>query len=510
MSLDDKRLIRRDWLYWTFVASLAVSFSLWLIPIGSPLWLDEAISFCQIHLGRSQITSQPRLTFPAYSYILWFLSRFLGTSEIALRIPSVLAMLGAVYLLYRATLALFDSTVALISVILFCLNPIVVFAAIDARPYAFGALAINASIYVLVCLRESNSIRLAVGLGIFSAMMLWFHFLFGVMVPALLAGFVVVKLGVTTDSSPEIRRLRRKVMWRQLTAAISGFILFFLPIIPGLLYMFRTKGDHPFDRAPELGDLIFTIAPGWTLPMLAVTAFLGLIIAGLRTEKSRTPGAKVGLWRILLSQILALVPLLILYIVSISTSLHIFVMRYRLVGSAGICICWALLVSGFKPRVLQAVFCLGMVAITTVLYLRSPAAHQHGYTWKYAIEVAEKNTATQHSPVLICSDLPEADHWPMPTGDAVKDSNLFAPLSYYKLSAPVVALPRSLNPAAMTIGSNFIQAEAARHERFLAMAYIPSYPTLQWLIKAASATHNAHQLGEYDGVSVVEFTPRAN
>ena len=45
----------------------------------------------------------------------------------------------------------------------------------------------------------------------------------------------------------------------------------------------------------------------------------------------------------------------------------------------------------------------------------------------------------------------------LPVGDAVKDSVLFAPLTYYKLTVPVVALPRSLNDDATRIGSQFLK-----------------------------------------------------
>jgi hypothetical protein len=490
--------------YWICLTACVIS---WVIPIRSPLWLDENVSYWQIHRGPSEFWSRAYASVPTYSYILWFFSKLLGTGEVALRIPSVLAMLGAAYLLYRMARELFGSNVAWITVTLFCLNPIVAFAAIDARPYAFAALAINASIYVLVRLRASDSIWLATCLGILGAIILWFHFLFAVMVPGLLAGFMVVKFERLTElSPPEVRQARVNLMWRQLAAATGGFVLTFLPTIPGLLFMFRTKSDHPFDTAPDVGDLIFTLAPNWSLLLLAATAFVALIIAGLTPNKPKEAEDKVELWQAILCLILALVPLLLLFGVSVATPLHIFLMRYRLIAVPGISLCWGLLLSWFRPRVLQVLFCIAMAILAMLESIGG--SRQHGYTWKYAIEVAEKSTASDHAPVLMCSDLPEADHWPMPTGEAVKDSTLFAPLSYYKLNAPVVALPRSRNDEAMKIGSSFIQEAGARHERFLAIAYRPSYPTLQWLMNNAAASHNAQKIGEYDGVAVVEFVPR--
>ncbi len=83
----------------------------------------------------------------------------------------------------------------------------------------------------------------------------------------------------------------------------------------------------------------------------------------------------------------------------------------------------------------------------------------------------------------------------------------FAPLSYYKLSVPVAPLPRALNSEAIRAGSEFLQQEAQR--RFLAMAFVESYGTLDWLANPAAATHTVHELGAFDSVKVLEFVPRA-
>jgi hypothetical protein len=44
--------------------------------------------------------------------------------------------------------------------------------------------------------------------------------------------------------------------------------------------------------------------------------------------------------------------------------------------------------------------------------------------------------------------------------------------------------------------------------RFLAMAFIESYGTLDWLAKAAAANYTVRELGAFDGVKVLEFVPR--
>ena len=481
--------------YAIYAVALAVSISLWFIAIRAPLWLDETGSFWQINAGFSGISSRQGLSFAAYSYILWLWTKVAGTGEIALRVSSILAMLGAVYLLYRAARELFDrdkdKDVAIIAAIVFCLHPVVIFASIDVRPYAFGALAINASILALVRLRHKNTNWLAALFGVLAACIVYFHFLLIVILPALALCFIALKIG------------DRKALWRQGAVALAAFALAFLPVIPGLLYMFHTSGDHVFDVAPKLVDLLLTLAPGWLAYI-----FGGAVLVAAATRRLDLQSHLKGR-PILLCASLALVPILILYGVSVGTSLHVFVPRYRLAAVPGIALCWAFLVSRIDSRALRLLFCIVLVATAAYPYFSSPLSKRHEYTWKYALEFVEKNASADGAPVLICSDLPEADHMPMPAGAAVKDSPLFAPLAYYKLSVPVVGMPRALNDEAIRIGSSFLQDVARRRERFLAVGFVPSVGTLKWVMQNAAGTHDVRALGIFDGIVVLEFTPRA-
>jgi len=151
--------------------------------------------------------------------------------------------------------------------------------------------------------------------------------------------------------------------------------------------------------------------------------------------------------------------------------------------------------------------CVVLVAISAFFSYSSPFSRQHFYTWKYALEVAEQNASTDGASVLICSDFPEADNATMPL-DSAKKSPFFSPLSYYRLSVPVVPMPRALNDEAMRVGSRFLQEAATKHERFLAVAYKPSYATLDWLAQSAAATHSVRKLGIFDDIEVLEFVPR--
>jgi mannosyltransferase len=478
--------------YGIYALALTVSISVWFLAIRSPLWLDETGSFQQISAGFSGIPSRQGLSFPAYSYILWFCTKIIGTSEIALRVPEILAMLGAVYLLYRAARELFDHDVAIIAAVVFSLHPITVFTSIDVRPYAFAALAINAAIFALVHLRHNHSNWLAALFGFSTACIVYFHFLFAVIFPALAIGFFVIKSG------------DRKTLWRQFGVALAVFVLAFLPVIPWMRYVFQSSGSHVIaDDAPMLAELVWTLAPGLLLWILLGSALVTALARRLG-PRSHFEG-----WHLVLCALLGLVPILILYGVSVETPLRMFVDRYRLVAIPGIALCWALLVSLINSRVIRLLFCVVLVAVTAYQNVRSPYSKIHGYTWKYALALTEKNASADGAPVLICSDFVESNYMPMPVGDAVKDSAQFAPLTYYKLSVPVVGLPRALNDEAIRVGSSFLQNAAQRRERFLALGAEHSYKTLQWLVYSTSETYDVRQLGESYGIVVLEFMPRS-
>jgi hypothetical protein len=136
----------------------------------------------------------------------------------------------------------------------------------------------------------------------------------------------------------------------------------------------------------------------------------------------------------------------------------------------------------------------------------APSARRHEESWKAALAFVEKNATVDDAPVLICSGISESDHMVMPTGRAIADSVVLTPLMYYKLTVPVVPLPRSLNEEAVRVGSHFL---AHQHGRFLAMASEYSYPTLEWLSNDALRTNYIHELGVMDGVKILEFVPRA-
>jgi hypothetical protein len=475
--------------YAIYALAIAASIGIWLLAVRAPLGLDETGSYWQISAGLSQIW--PRqfigLGFPAYPYILWFFTKLIGASELALRIPSVLAMLGAAFLLYRSARELFAKDISLIATFLFCVNPIVAFEAVDVRPYAFAILVTNAAILLLLRLRRSDSFWLAALFGVFAALIPWFHHLFATILPAMLACAIAFKIRAGRTGA------------KQLGTALAAFCVTFLPLIPGLKYLFHTAHSHVYESSPKLAVLLLTVALGWAVPSFV---FAGLSSLAARYRRPEPTGS----FEILVCLSLGLIPVLLLWGISAGTPIHMFAERHRLVAIPGLALCWALAVSRLRGPAAKRLFAglLTFITIAAVLFSGNPGHHYD--SWKQGMQAVEKFTAADHAPVMMCSAFIESDFYPMPA-ESPKLHSFFAPLTYYKISSPIVPLPQDFNSETIRVASAFLQKAARDHQRFLVAAEIKSHPTVHWIEQAASETFTVRELGRYGVIEIIEFTP---
>jgi hypothetical protein len=161
----------------------------------------------------------------------------------------------------------------------------------------------------------------------------------------------------------------------------------------------------------------------------------------------------------------------------------------------------------FRSSSVRIVFCSAYAVITLGSCLWNPVIKQHSYSWKYALQIVQENTQADNAPVVMCSNHIESNYTTMPVGSA-KTSLYFAPLSYYRLTAPVIPLPETLNDETARVFLPFLKESEQKHERFLAIGHSYSYKTLDWIIENASGAYTVRTLGVYDEVKVLEFVPR--
>ena len=474
-------------------AALLVSLSVWFLAVRAPLWTDETLSYWQIAGGFKQIWSRSVQgnSFAAYAYILWLTKTAFGQKELVLRIPSILAMLAAVYVFYRCARELFDWDVSLIATFLFILPRSVTFAAIDVRPYPFALLVANLTILLFLRWLKTKRVAYAALFGMAAAGIFYFHYLFASILVALAFYYLL------TRHSSLVADLR------QIAMALGCFAIFILPVLPRLRYIYQTRTTHSFADVPQWMSVVQLLNPGkWQLLVLASAIVLAALAHRLLTPSREMYG------KLLLCASLALVPILCLYAISVTTSVHVFIPRYLLVAVPGIALCWGWLCKLIDSRQVRGFFCTAFVALCAFQAYTSPLAYRHEESWKEALAFADANAAEDHAPLLMCSPLVEADFLPMPA--FASDSVLYAPLSYYKVNAPVVPLPRTLNEEAERQAKQFLLRAAQEHSRFLVLAPWPSLRIVDLVAYYSQSTYSPRVLGRFDEIWVVEFIPRSD
>ena len=126
---------------------------LWLMPLGSSLWLDEMATVFVVRHG----TQDPSLAVvapQAWRSVYYFLPRAMeevfGFSEVVYRLPSVVAMAVALFLVARLAARLIDRRAGWFAVFACLALKGINYEAADARPYALGMCVAATSLHFLV------------------------------------------------------------------------------------------------------------------------------------------------------------------------------------------------------------------------------------------------------------------------------------------------------------------------------------------------------------------------
>lgn len=136
---------------------LVIGLILRLVNINQSLWLDEAITAEAI----SKFSFQEIITIyspgdfhpPLYYLILKLWSIFAGTSEIALRLPSVFFSLATVWFVFLIGQKIWNKKVGIVAAIFLAINPLAIYYSQEARMYSFVTLLVTLTIYALVAKR---------------------------------------------------------------------------------------------------------------------------------------------------------------------------------------------------------------------------------------------------------------------------------------------------------------------------------------------------------------------
>lgn len=408
----------------------AVVIRLWVLPLGSSLWLDEC-GTAWVTAGRfGEILERARL-FPQslpYAAIVWGMRALFGSSEIVLRLPSLLAMLAAAWCLFRLGRALVDRETGLLAAGIFLLFPEIEFAAGDARPYALGVLAAIGALWALVRWLDRGRAGDAVVYVLLAGATVYFHYLFATM----LVAHAVYALRRRRHGSP--------VSGRQLVAAAVGLGLVLAPAAALALEMGRRRAAHGFAGSPRLGALAQVLVPGRVLgPLFAALIVSWLLRVATGFRKPRPAREPTGDTLVLLV-LAALLPAPLLFAISRAAGTHMFVQRYLMAAIPAQAILLAWLLGTVLPARGRRVV-LGC-SLAFVLLQRG-GVHDieiaHGReNWRDAVSAL--NAVNGAGPVFLGGSFVEARSLEI-VKDPAHAAYLRAPLDVYPARGPVFVLP---------------------------------------------------------------------
>jgi uncharacterized membrane protein len=136
------------------LALIIAGFGLRLIVTRS-IWLDEAISIAQVQQPFTEMIAGLAADVhpPLHHAVLWLTVRLLGTGELAVRLPSIIAGTLLIPVLYGTGRDLYDRRVGLVAATFGTVAPIAIWYSQEARMYAvfmlFSLLAVWAQVRAL-------------------------------------------------------------------------------------------------------------------------------------------------------------------------------------------------------------------------------------------------------------------------------------------------------------------------------------------------------------------------
>jgi len=212
---------------------------------------------------------------PLYFVFIWCWRQIFGASELALRIPSVLAMLAAAWLITRLVRRFGgDVFAAAVAVAVFVAVPTVAFQATAARPYAFQLLFVCFATWMLVTWSDTG--RVAPGFG-------WAASMAG----AVYMHPIVALLGVGHLAYLFVQRSRGGLATnRQIVSSLAVGAVLAAPLVPQILSLPDRGDEWSFAALPGTRQVMDSMAPRYALFALA----LGFVFSFVKREpRDHTP-----------------------------------------------------------------------------------------------------------------------------------------------------------------------------------------------------------------------------
>lgn len=463
-------------------------FRLWMMPLASSFWVDETGTLFVVRQGAHHPSLQVAPQVPASIYfwlpramdrLVQLLPGSPGVMEAAYRLPSLLALALALFVIARIARRLIHPRAAWFAVFACLALRGFDYEAANARPYALGILVASASALFLVRWLDQGLLRDAILFVVFAAMIWRVHLLYWPFYIVLLV-YTLVRLA----------RSETPVGWKGalLVFGIVGVSL--IPVFFEALALSRQAAAHVMAPLPPPMELLRQLKLG----LIALCLVISLILR--RGANSPHPALASSL-------ILAwwLIPPVMLFAFSWGTGNSVFVYRYLSFGLPGVALAATAAAGLFLPaeRWNWAAIILGAGVFIFLGDWRQVWPPHHNSNWRAAAAAIDTLPDASGVPVICPSPFLEA-RAPAWRPDYTLPGFLYAHLAAYPVHARLALFPFQTSPQAEQWASRLVLGD-----RFVIYGQAPSVEFWRkWFLdEPRLAGWTSQSLGNFGDVSAV-------
>jgi hypothetical protein len=447
------------------------------MPLSSSFWTDEAgTAFIVERPADPSLAAVPQLPVSIYYSLPRVADRLFGLSEIAYRVPSVLLMGLALFVVGKLAARLIDPASAWFAVFACLALGDLDYYAADARPYALGICVACLTVWFLIRWLDTGDWKRGL-LFVFCGALLWrVQLVFWPFYPILLV-YAILRLG------------------RRAYTAIGFFALLGLSLLPvafEALHIFQVARTHTFAAQPAFNSLAQAIS--WKMVVLWGAAGLVFFRKPRQQAASGSDRVLIVLWWLWIP--------LCLFGFSYATGTVLFVPRYYSLILPGIALATTAALAFCLPRNRwkPAAVLLAAGALVSQGHWHSVWFGHTQENWK------EASTRLNETPVIAISPFIEAQ-LPVWTPDYPLPGFLYAPLFVYPAHGKVYPFPyvgstEVTSPETMAYASRLVGQTLAQGSRFI--VYGVESSTKPWILWLIARPELAGWQVKHQGAGVIE------
>ncbi len=425
---------------------------LWLMPLTSSFWVDEMATVFVVRHGAADPSLRvvPQVPASVYYALPRLMDNLAGTSEIAYRLPSLLAMVLALFLIGRLAAKLIHPDAGWFAAFACLLFRGFNYQAADARPYALATCVFAAGAWFLVRWLDSARWRDALAFAALASLLWRVH----LTVWPCYAVFVLYTLVRLLRKDTRVGRLRAAAVFAALGVSL-------IPVILEALALNREASAHVVVLPPTWTELLYSVKLGFVAACCTVAALVGRWLRWPHVANPLTLGSFSLLFGWWLFQPLGL------FAFSWLTGNSVFVPRYLYVALPGVALAGTAIVALLLPpqhwKPSAAVLGLAVLLLMGRWNLAWPPHHPSD--WRGAARALNAQSAGPDAPVLCPSPFVEAKP-PVWSPDYPLTGFLYSHLQVYPLRGKVYPFPFESSPEAQQFAGRLSQRTLSRSPRF--------------------------------------------